>query len=724
MKIAFISTFPPRKCGLATFCNNMINSIVPYLGKNDSIVIYSMVTSGTQELTPDTTTHIHYIREDKREDYRKAAKQINSECSVCIIQFEFSIFGGRDGVYLLNLMAFLTIPVITILHTILKNPSFHQFLVVKQVAHYSDKLVVMAQMAVKLLKSVYQIPDQLIKVIEHGLPDYKSLDKKATKADFGWEGKNILMTFGLISPGKGYEYALKALPNIISKNKETLFIVIGETHPAVLRNQGETYRNKLKALIIKLKLQKHVVFIDRHVTELELMNYLSVADIYICPYLNEEQITSGTLSYALGSGAAIISTPFWHSKEIFNKGLILNFHFKDIHSLQQQVNQLLDDKILLHRYQNQAIEYGYSLTWPKIGKRYFTFISSLIKSLPLHKNQKQHAVSSNNISYLEYLTDSFGLFQHASGSTIKYSEGYCTDDNARALLYLALYSQKKRELVHPRLINTYLTFLEVAQNNEGWFYNMAKYPTQTFEKGYSEDAFGRVIWALGVVLNSPLLIHWHNRARILFDSALSWITKLTSPRSVACCLLGTIYSNNTELSVKLVNQLLKWFGKTANATWNWFEKYMTYDNGLLPYSLLEASDNLNNQKARDVGLRSLDFLNSFLFRNNYLTVIGNENWFKIGGTPAEFSQQPIDVMGTILANSKAFQVTKSLPYKNNVKKAMNWYYGENCLYAPLYDPFLKTCHDGLDVNGVNENTGAESLIAYLISFLENDSIGV
>lgn len=718
MKIAFISTYPPRKCGLATFCENMIIHLLAEIQTSDKIDVYALNT--TENQINYTSPVRQLISENIKEDYSNAADKINSDYDVCIVQFEHGIYGGQAGLYLLSLLCRLKIPIISILHTALDYPTFHQRLVVSQIAKFSKKVVVMAKTAIQFLTESYGVDSSKIAVIEHGLPDYENRQAKSTKSEFGWEGKNILMTFGLISEGKGFEYVIKALPRVIKLFPNTLFIIIGQTHPSIVKKEGESYRDSLIKLMFELKVQEHVVFINRHVSELELMNYLGVADIYLCPYLNEKQITSGTLSYALGSGAAIIATPFWHAKELCDENYILNVPFQNHELFATEINHLLENPDCLNYYKTKAINYGYSLSWPKITKRYLKLIDDVINT----KNTvtSKPVFPEIDFSYLRSITNTNGVMQHADPNGINYNEGYCLDDNARALNCVIEFHEVFHSTAQDHIIDTYLKFIERAHLRSGKFLNFASYPLLSFAPNYSEDAFGRTIWALGCLMNSPTLKGFHQRAKQLLKRVASEISILQSPRGVANCLIGYSLLNDVGTVHYLANRMLAWHKHFENTDWVWFENYLTYDNAILPLSLFYAYECTGTNKYLTTAINTLHFLNSVHFQDGFLSVVGNNGWFIKNQSKAEFSQQPIDAMASLLANSKAFQLTNEIAFKTYALKSMSWFYGENILSAPIYDQYTKSCHDGLNSKSVTENQGAESNIVYLLSRIEIEKL--
>jgi glycosyltransferase involved in cell wall biosynthesis len=697
----------------------MENNLRSLLNDNDKIDIFAMIPD--QNEMSYSLPVVQSIRKNIPDDYNKAALQINSNYDIVIVQFEHGIYGGNDGIFILLLLRQLSIPSITILHTVLKKPSLHQRIVIHRMAKYCSKIIVMAEKAIEFLSQSYFVDPKKLSVIAHGVPDYQNHKPNLSKKELGWSKKQILMTFGLISTGKGYEYVIKALPTILQKHTNILFVIIGQTHPNTLENEGEKYRNELKQIIKNFHLENQVLFIDRHVSEEELMDYLRLADFYICPYLNEAQITSGTLSYALGSGALILATPFWHSKELCDKGYILNFPFKDPQALSRQIIKLMSNNQLLEKLKIKSTSYGQTLSWPNIAQRYFKLLTQTITTTPT-KHPTAKTLPSIDFSYLRKITKEKGVMQHADSKNINFEEGYCLDDNARALICLLSYSENHFTETPHELIDIYFKFIEQAQTSSGRFLNFASFPELNFYPAYSEDACGRATWSLGQLLSMPQMANYHQRAQKLINKNTPHIATLKSIRGIANCLIGYSLLKDINITNLLANRLLFQHKNYNSSEWNWFENSLNYDNGILPLSLLYAYKFTKNIKYKEVALQTLHFLNTVHFNKGYLSIIGNENWYVNKGIQADFSQQPIDAMASVLANSKAFEITNEIKYRDFALQSMEWFYGENIRCAPLYDTISKACHDGLNNNGITENQGAESTIVYLMARIEIEKL--
>ena len=451
MKIAYLSSYTPRECGIATFNYNLIRAI--NAGNPDgSLKGFVVAMNDSDDFEEyDYPTEVKFkVRQEHQKDYIKAAEYINnSDVGACIIQHEFGIYGGESGVYLLPLIERLNKPLITILHTVLREPSFMQQIIIREIAKQSSKIVVMSRRAVDFLKNIYNIPEEKIQLIEHGVPHLEPAENNPVKNLPSFKNKRVLFTFGLISRNKGLETVIKALPAIVENHPDVMYVVLGNTHPGVRKNSGEEYRDSLKKLAKSLDVEEHLTFINQFVSEEELHNYLTACDIYVTPYLNEAQITSGTLSYAVGSGAAVISTPYWHAQELLEQGRGILFDFKDFESLAVSVNELLDNPHKLEELKKNAFAYGLKLRWPAIGSEYTALLQDSIAQPQSLKNKARHVIDYEiipefNLTHVRRLTDDTGIVQHAKYGIPNLKEGYCLDDNSRALIMaLMAYEQNK-----------------------------------------------------------------------------------------------------------------------------------------------------------------------------------------------------------------------------------------------------------------------------------------
>jgi len=729
MKFTFIATYPPRECGIGTFTNNLYKSIIQsdLQYKNEGVIVALSDHNISYEY-PEEVKFV--VCQDNQKDYLEAVEYINlSGSDVCILQHEFGIFGGRDGDYILPLLHKLQIPLIVTLHTILKTPSESQKATMIKICEKADKVVVMSCKAIEFLVGIYNVPQEKIALFEHGVPDIHFTPEKC-RAEFKIEDRKVLFTFGFLGRNKGIETVIKALPGIVKKYPETLYIVLGKTHPNVIRESGEEYRISLMRMAKNLNVEKNVVFLNTFLDEQDLFKYLYACDIYITPYLNEAQITSGTLSYAVGIGAGVVSTPYWHAEELLAGGRGKLFDFGDSKGLTNLLLELFDKPNELKAIKQKAYEYGLGITWPKTGEKYCRAAQEVLNNKPQvlgkeHKEIDLLVLPSFSLNHINRMTDDTGIIQHAKFGIPNLKEGYCMDDNARALLMAIMNYRQHKDARSLELSTIYLSYIHYMQNPNGSFRNFLAFDRTFLDEIGSEDSFARTIWALGYLLGNSPNDNFYQSAKQIFFNATPNFEKLQSIRSIANTIIGISYylssapsdENMIEKLRVLVNVLIKHYDENSSPEWQWFEQVLTYDNGLLPLALLQASEILNDDKVTRTAIESMNFLTLVTLQNNCLSVVGNENWYKKGGERSIFSQQPVDAMAMVLMFHQAFLLTKDKDYISKLYTCFLWFIGENDLQLNLYDFETKGCNDGFDKNGVNQNQGAESTLAYLISHL-------
>ena len=728
MKIAFVATYPPRQCGIGTFTHSLAHAMKNIQNHENEIIVIAMTNDHETYVFPSEVKLT--IQQDHQSDYLAAADYINrSGAEVCILEHEFGIYGGQSGVYILPLLHRLNIPLISTLHTILETPSYNEKAILKQICKMSDRLVVMSNKAIQFLKDIYEVPSSKIIKIEHGLPDFH-YDKEKSRTELKLNNKKLLFTFGFVGRNKGIETVIKALPKIIEKHPEVFYLVLGKTHPNVFRSAGEEYRNYLQLVIKNLKLSNHVLLLNEFVEEKELFKYLAACDIYITPYVNEAQITSGTLTYAMGSGCAVVSTPYWHAAELLteNKGRL--FDFKDEDGLVKTLNELLDQPKLLETIQQKAATYGKNIIWPKIGQRYFELAEHLISEPTKPEPSKETHIDllllpPFSLTHLKRLTDDTGIIQHAKFGIPNLKEGYCLDDNARALLMVCMAYKQKKNAFALELMPVYLSYIHFMQNEDGTFRNFLGFNRSFLDEVGSEDSFGRTIWVLGYLINHAPNDAYRQAALLIFFNAVPIFMKIKSIRGIANIIIGICYylktyPSDTNIKViltKITDVLLVNFEQNQSENWYWFESLLAYDNGILPLALLHVSQQLDNDKIKEVAFESMDFLTTHTLKDGHLSVIGNRQWFVKDKERSIYAQQPIDAMAMVLMYHQAFVITQETEYLDKLFTSFMWFLGENDLRMSLYDFETKGCCDGFEEDGVNRNQGAESLLAYLISHL-------
>jgi len=731
MKIAYISTSLPTECGIATFNANLAQAINQHKNISKDSFVIALSDAETLDAYKYPSDVKYIIRQNNQKDYLRAANYINtSQVDACIIEHEFGIYGGESGLYLLTLMARINKPIVTILHTVLKHPSYIQQTIIQQIAKRSSKIVVMSQKAIGFLTSIYHVPKDKIKYIEHGVPDLEPTEDNLIKKAYPFKDSKILLTFGLISRGKGLETVVEALPKIVERHPDVKYVVLGNTHPGVVKNAGEEYRDSLKRLAKKLNVENHLVFVNKFVDEQELHHYLSAADIYITPYLNEAQITSGTLSYAVGAGAAVISTPYWHAQELLAQKRGLLFDFRDSEQLSNLVNELLEQPEKLSELKYNAYQYGLSLRWPNIGKNYIKILEKAILDREKENLESKSIIDVDsiptfNLSHIRRLTDDTGIVQHAKYGIPNLKEGYCLDDNSRALIMalMAFEQYKSKEALD--LLPIYLSYIQYMQKEDGNFRNFLSFNRNYLDEVGSEDSFGRTIWALGYLINFAPNNSYKEFADELFLKSVPHFSQLQHLRGIANTIIGVhhyLKANphnegiTNELN-QLAEPLIKAYQNNKDGDWHWFEQKLTYDNALLPLALLCHYEISKNHQSLTIALETLNFLTEKTLSFGFLNPVGNDGWLEKNHPMALYDQQAIETMAMVLVYFKAYEVTKEVKYMHNLYQSYLWFLGENSLNLPLYDHETKGCADGLQTYGVNRNQGAESTLAYLISHL-------
>jgi glycosyltransferase involved in cell wall biosynthesis len=731
MKLAFIGTYPPRECGIGTFTNDLFNSMLVNNERREYGYEGFVIALNDIDLTYEYPEEVKLtIRQEHQEDYLQAVKFINlSGADLCILEHEFGIYGGQNGVYILPLLHRLEVPLIVTLHTILKTPSYNEKAVLQEICKMAYKIVVMSHKAIEFLVSIYNVPEEKIVFIEHGVPDIHFSQEKS-KIEFKLESKKVLLTFGFIGRRKGIETVIKALPKVVEKHPDVIYIVLGKTHPNILRHSGEEYRIFLMRLVKSLQLENHVMFLNEFIDEQDLFKYLSASDIYITPYLSEAQITSGTLSYAVGVGSAVISTPYWHAAELLAEGRGRLFNFNDSNNLTSTITELLDKPEELNELKRKAYDYGRKITWPKIGKKYVALAEKILKEGQKVIVKKDTVLDflilpPFSLTHINRLTDDTGIIQLAKFGIPNLKEGYCLDDNSRALLMVLMAYRQMKDIRALELSPIYLSYIHYMQNANGTFRNFLSFSRNYLDEVGSEDSFGRTIWALGYLLGNAPNDAYYQTGKLLFFNASPNFEKLKSIRSIANTMIGISYylkrnpsdDTMTERLRNLATILVKHYDENETPDWEWFESLLAYDNGILPLALLHSAEILNDDKITKTAFKSMNFLTKHMLKDNYLSIIGNEKWYKKEGERSVFAQQPIDAMAMVLMYHQAFHVTKDKDYLNKLYTSFLWFLGENDLRMSLYDFETQGCCDGFESYGVNRNQGAESSLAYLISHL-------
>ncbi|RJQ77506.1 MAG: glycosyltransferase [Desulfobacteraceae bacterium] len=735
--VAVIGNYMPRRCGIATFTTDLVEGL-----SAEAPDIFNWAAAMNDQ--PGGYAYPEKVRfeinQNKLSDYSTASQFLNiSQTDIVSVQHEYGIFGGPAGSHLLTLLGNLRMPVVTTLHTVLKDPAPEYRDVMCKLSDLSDKLVVMSRKAADFLKDIYGVPEDKIVFIHHGIPDTPFIDPSFNKDKFGVEGKKVLLTFGLLSPNKGIETVLQALPAVIQKHPDVVYMVLGATHPHILKSQGDAYRIMLQQLVHKLGIGEHVIFQNRFVEIKELCEFLGIADIYITPYLDEAQITSGTLAYAMGTGKAVISTPYWYATEMLaeDRGRIVPF--RDPDAMAEQITALLANDVDRHAMRKKAYLFSRDAVWKEVSRKYLQVFRE-VQLNRIRSPRPRHSYVANikaithfelpeiKLDHLKAFTDDTGILQHATYTIPDRIHGYCTDDNARALLVAAM-GQKYLPTNGwglDSLCGHYLGFLLYAFNAEkGRFRNFMTYSRQWTEEVGSEDAHGRALWSLG-----KAVAFLHNPGHLatsttLFSKALRAVENFHSPRAIAFSLVGIHaylekFSGDSDvrrIRDLLADRLFNQFMNHATDDWPWLENALNYANGKLAQALLLSGRAMQRHDMVNMGLLSLKWLIAVQTEEGHLVPIGSNGWFERGGHRARFDQQPIETNAMVEACAVAFDVTRDKAWFDHAVMCFNWFLGHNDLNLPLYDPKTGGCRDGLMADGINQNEGAESSLAWLLSLM-------
>lgn len=735
-KVAFLSDYTPRQCGIATFADNLRNAIAGQYPELQFPVIAVNDIPGGYNYPPEVRFE---IAEQELKGYRRAADFLNlANDDVLCVQHEFGIFGGANGSHLLSLLRNVRIPIVTTLHTILRDPTPEQKRILTEVIRLSARVVTMAEKGVEFLREIYDAPEDKVVLIPHGIPDVPFVDPNYYKDKFGVEGRQLLLTFGLLSPNKGIEFVLNALPAIVEEFPDLVYLVLGATHPNLVRDQGETYRLELERLAKRNGIEKNVMFFNRFVDHEELVEFLGAADIYITPYLNEKQITSGTLAYSFGSGKAVVSTPYWHAEELLANGRGVLVPFGDSTAIADAVRDLLRNETSRHAMRKNAYLAGREMIWSSVAHQYVRCFEEArhvhadvgaVAYTPPTLDRQQTGLPVWRFDHLLAITDDTGIFQHAIHTLPDYHHGYCTDDNARALILMMLLEEMAVDLPGRQgLAERYAAFLQYAFNPEaGRFRNFMSFGREWLEECGSEDSHARALWALGTCVGRsqrPSLRSW---AAELFEKALPVVSEFTSPRAWAFTVIGlheylrTLSGDRMaeKLREELSRRMMALFKDVSGPKWCWLEDVVTYDNAKIPQALIMTGRWTNQPEMLAIGLKMLRWLTKHQTAPaGHFRPVGSNGFWKRGGKPAAFDQQPVEAHAMVCACLEAHSASGSDDWLTQAGRAFEWFDGGNDLGMALYDAQSGGCRDGLHIDRVNQNQGAESTLAFLLSLAE------
>jgi glycosyltransferase involved in cell wall biosynthesis len=740
-KVAFIGNYLPRQCGIATFTTDLCES---FASINPDVQCFAIPITDIEEGYQYPERVRLEIKEQDIDSYKAAADFLNlNNVDVVCLQHEYGIFGGKAGGYILSLLRNLKMPLITTLHTVLENPNVQQRRVMDELLSISDYVVVMSQKGVEILRSIYKISQDKVRLIPHGIPDVSFIDPSFYKDQYDVQGKIVILTFGLLTPNKGIEVVLRSLPNVIRNHPNVVYLVAGVTHPNLLRHEGEKYRLSLQRLADELGVAGHVIFHNKFVPIEELKELIALADIYITPYLEETQITSGTLAYSFGAGNAVISTPFWHAQELLADGRGILVPFGDSDSIAQAISRLIRNEVERHAMRKNAYLLGREMIWDKVAKQYSNLFDEARQKRPAVMQKKISMRSLDEqlpilpeikLDHLVRMTDFIGIFQHAKYNVPNFAEGYCTDDNSRALILVVLL--ENLGTINPLklydLASRFLGFVRYAWDEKATrFRNFLTFQRKWKEEGFSEDCHGRAVWALGTCIGRSKNEGFTQMAADIFEHALTPVSSFTSPRAWAFALLGAYeyqqrFSGDrfsrSSLEV-LATKFMKLYDENSSAEWKWFEPFLSYCNAIISQALIVSGRVLANEKMLRVGIDSLNWLTTVQTSpRGHFQPVGTDKLFERGSSKPVFDQQPIEAYSTVSACLEAYLSTKDKHWYDEAEKTFRWFLGTNDLGLSLYDPINGGCYDGLHVDRVNRNQGAESTIAFLLSLYEMTNI--
>jgi len=734
-RIAFIGNSLPRHCGIATFTTDLQQAIATS-GADLETCIVAMNDNGNAYDYPSAVRH--QVRDNRIEDYVGAADFLNAgRFDAVSLQHEFGIFGGEAGSHIMALLSRLSMPVITTLHTVLAEPAPAYRDVLDRVVDASSRIVVMAEKGRKLLRTVYRVPAEKIEVIPHGIPDFAFVEPDQAKARFGFSGRPVILTFGLLSPTKGIEVMIDAMPAILKSSPDAVYIVLGATHPHLVRDQGEVYRESLMARVHELGIENNVVFLDRFVDQPTLLAYISMCDVYVTPYLNEAQMTSGTLAYSFGLGKAVVSTPYWHAQELLADGRGILVPFGDAAATGTQIAALLTGNGRLQAMRERAYASSRAMTWERNAVRHLAAFETgrrahrprvIARSGQSVPSRGSHAPPEMRLGHFLSMCDDTGLFQHAVHSVPDRYHGYCVDDNARALLLACALNKPGEERLSEVLTARFASFVQHAWNPDTRrFRNFMSFDRRWLEDRGSEDSHGRTLWALGECARNDASASRRSWASSLFAEALPTVEAFLSPRAWAFTLLGLdAYCAATardsfapHIRHLLADRLISKMAAAGTKDWVWFEDVLAYDNARLPQSLIVTGISTGVHDYVDAGLRSLAWLMTIQKApSGCFRPVGSDSFGHKRKPPEPFDQQPLEATATISACLAAWRADGNPEWRAGAARAFAWFLGSNDLSMPVADLETGACRDGLHCDRPNENRGGESVVSYLLSLAE------
>ena len=723
-EILFITSYPPSECGIATYTQNLMDAIKGKFDKSFSLKVCALEGKETDLQYPSEVKFI--LNTNESEQYHLLAQCINADSNIdtVFIQHEFGLYGGNYGDYILQLLAEINKTIITTLHTVLPKPNAELLAVMQSIAECSDGLIVMTQSSANILTNEYGVLAEKVTVIPHGIHLVSSVDRHVESTKNYLRNRLVLSTFGLLSSGKSIETALEGLPEIVAEFPNVLYLIIGKTHPSVVKREGEKYREFLHDKVLALNLQNNVKFINKYIVLSELLEYLQRTDIYLFTSKDPNQAVSGTLAYAFASGCPVVATPIPHANEMLSEPELM-FDFGNSQQLASAVKSLLRDEKRRKEIGNRGLQNTAAFAFENSAVAH----AQLFEKMSVVKHPLKYTLPEINLSHLKKMTTDFGMIQFSVFDTPDVCSGYTVDDNARALIAICQHYELFRDEADLKYVRIYFDFIKYCQQSEGYFLNYVdkdkNFTSQNHETNIA-DSNGRAIWAIGFLISLGYVLPKAliKEAEKVLQKALPQLDALHSTRSMAFTIKGLAYANKklksssvTIVIKTLANRMVQMYKHESEQDWNWFESYLTYANSVLPEALLCAYEDTKVIEYQQIAKESFDFLLSIIFPDNEIKVISNQGWYLKGKESNRFGEQAIDIAYTVLALSRFYEIFKDKTYLNKMENAFDWFLGKNHLNQIIYNPCTGGCYDGLEATYINLNQGAESTVSYLMSRL-------
>lgn len=725
-EILFLTTYPPRECGIATYSQDLIKALQQQFVYSFAVKVCAV--ENNNELHDYNDKSVKYkLNTSDLESYTELAAHINENDNIKIVllQHEFGLFAESEAAFL-SFVAAVKKPIVFVFHTVLPRPDEVFKQKVQHLLDHADGVIVMTHDAEKILRRDYTLNTD-IAVIPHGTHLVPHLDKKILKAKYGLKNRKVLATFGLLSSGKSIETTLDALPAIVKTSPDVMFLIIGKTHPTVVLHEGEKYRESLQQKIIALDLQNNVRFINKYLPLDELLEYLQLTDIYLFTSKDPNQAVSGTFSYALSCGCPVVSTPIPHAKEVLSDDTGILFDFGNSQQLAEAVNKLLFDVKLRHNIILNGLHKITCTAWENSAVAHAKFLQKIAKN----KFELHYRNPDINLDHIKKMTTDFGILQFSVLNQPDINSGYTIDDNARAMIALCQHYKMTRDESDLKYIGIYLDFIAYCERKNGLFMNYVDFNNNFTAQNHEvnlEDSTGRAIWALGYLISLSHLLPYRmtSKAEEIFERVVQRAPEIHSTRSMAFIIKGLYYYNRSiedeatsDMVTLLSDRLVQMYRHEASENWMWFESYLTYANSVLPEALLCAYTITGNEVYKNIAKSSFDFLTDKTFNEQGIKVISNQTWDYKGSEVlrGQFGEQPIDVAYTVITLRKFHDVFKEKKYLDKMEMAFNWFLGNNHLQQIIYNPCTGGCFDGLEENNVNLNQGSESSVSYLMARL-------